>query len=93
MAQHIDIKNIEGKRFREIEKGILKAFSKGLIFIKGSLRFETLDKMYKENNEDLVFGVTYKIPYDKIICRSDEGYFEIHYNLKLNKVNKIYLVA
>lgn len=93
MAQHIDIQNINHKRFRQIENSIFKHFAKGLTSIRGSLKFEQLDEAYKEDKDELVFGITYKIPYDEFVYKSDRGYFEIHYNNKQKKINKIYLVA
>jgi len=94
MAQHIDIQNINHRRFRQIENSIFKHFSKGLRYIKGSLRFdENLNEGYKETPNELIFGIVYKIPFNEFVYKSDEGYFEIHFDKKEGKINKIYLVA
>ena len=92
MAQHISIMEPENKREKEIKDSIISNFINGLA-IRGSLKYQELDDMYKESKDDIVFVTERAIPYDKWVWKSSKGSFEVHYNKKLKKVTQIYLVA
>lgn len=94
MAQHIDTQEIESGHLRRAERSIVKDFNdKGLVFVRGSLKYEELDGAYKEDEHDVVFHREVKVPYDLFVYKSDRVSLEIHFNKKTKKVTKIYMVA
>lgn len=98
MAQHFDLDFIEpedkgSKALIRIRERIKKRFEKGNLKIsrRPIRRFKKEEEeFYQMEKGEKVYGVQYKVPYDKVVYKQDEAFFEIH---KKGDRLKIFLVA
>lgn len=96
MAQHIPIECFKQKKFRTIEQGIRKAFSGHKArYMRGSLRYiweKSISEHAREHKDIDVFHTERNIG-EGFVWGTNRGCFEIHFNIKTNKIEHIFLVA
>lgn len=105
MAQHIELlyngdwgSKTLNEKIKRVVSGIKKDFSRGLTFIRGSLRYnfeEALTAEYKKFGEQdtLVFSTIRLTPIFPTGSVHPRVFLEIHYNVKKRKIEHIYFVA
>lgn len=104
MAQHVELLNSGDWGSKKANRGVERAvsaikkdFSKGLAYVRGSLRYTFEDWLTREylkggEKNSLVFSIKKKIHLDDS-CSLDVYDLEIHYNVNSGKITHIYMVA
>jgi len=87
MAQHIPTRAFKQKAFRAIENGIHSAFNRSYD-MKTSMRYEYVG--VQDGRE--VYLTTRNIP-EGVVCGTNKGTFEIHFEPETQTIEELYLVA
>ena len=86
MAQHILIKNSPLKGFQKVYESICDNFRNGIFYVKSSLKYEEIkDERYKKSKNDIVFETWRSV-------NGQKETFEVHFDIKKQKLGDIYLV-